>query len=139
MVTKAKTTLKALDHRQLYIDSLWRRLKYFDSVLDDKIWKYNTSIQLTLGIRRRFILFLPGVDDIDEYIRQKLEDKAKLEKLKKRVDNFLTKNRPILRDLNPYKESKINYKNDISFSYVVFISTIGEVSIWNASYKGKKI
>ena len=140
MVTEAKTTLRVLDHhRQLYIDSLWRRLKYFDSVLDDKISNYNTSIQLTLGIQRRFILFLPGVDDIDEYIRQKLEDKAKQEKLKKRVDNFLTKNRPILRDVNPHKESKINYKNDISFSYVVFISTIGEVSIWNASYKGKKI
>ena len=106
-------------------------------MLDDRMFKY--KLQQVLGVQRRFIFFLPGVDDIDEYIRQKLQDKAKQEKLKNRVDNFLTKNRPILRDVNPHKESKINYKNDISFSYVVFISTIGEVSIWNASYKGKKI
>ena len=95
-------------------------------MLDDRMFKY--KLQQVLGVQRRFIFFLPGVDDIDEYIRQKLEDKAKQEKLKKRVDNFLTKNRPILRDVNPHKESKINYKNDISLSYVTIIFTIDKVS-----------
>ena len=123
---KAKTELTVLDHPQLYIDSLWRRLKNFNKILDYRISKFN--IKLALGIQRRFIFLLPGVDDIDEYIRQKLEDKAKQEKLKKRVDNFLTKNRPILRDVNPHKESKINYKNDISLSYVTIIFTIDKVS-----------
>ena len=57
-------------------------------MLDDRMFKY--KLQQVLGVQRRFIFFLPGVDDIDEYIRQKLEDKAKQKKLKKRVRHFLS-------------------------------------------------
>ena len=57
-------------------------------MLDDRMFKY--KLQQVLGVQRRFIFFLPGVDDIDEYIKQKLEDQAKQKKLKKRVRHFLS-------------------------------------------------
>ena len=76
----APTTIDLNEQRQLYIDSLWRRLRYFNSVLDDRISAFKD-----LGAQRRFILFLPNVDDIDEYIRQKVEEKAKQKKLKEWV------------------------------------------------------
>ena len=102
MSIKSKTELTVLDHPQLYIDSLWRRLKNFNKLLDNRISKFN--IKLALGIQRRFIFLLPGVDHIDEYIRQlegKLEDKAKQNKLKMTVNHFLSKYRPNLTRYEP--------------------------------------
>ena len=64
---------------------MWRRLKHFNNVLDDRISEFKD-----LGAQRRFILFLPNVDDIDEYIRQKVEEKAKQKKLKEPgLSNFV--------------------------------------------------
>ena len=52
-------------------------------ILQRKIDKFKESLKSTLDAKSRFVFLLPGVDNIDEYIRQKIKDREKQKRLEK--------------------------------------------------------
>ena len=75
-----------------------RQINLIKSILYERIYKFKLGLALKT-VQRRFIFLLPGVDDIDTYIKQKIKYKEKQKKLKIGVTLFRKKS---------YFHSKIN-------------------------------
>ena len=65
-----------------FVNQTIKRLQNFDRLLDEKIEKFN-NLSSSVKFNRRMLFLLPGIDNFDAYIEQKIEDKKKQEQLTK--------------------------------------------------------
>ena len=83
ITTTTTTTInQAAYELDLFVNQTLRRLTNYNRLLDKKILTFKLVFNSTEFLpNRRLIFLLPNVDDLDQYLEKKLEDKEKHDKL----------------------------------------------------------
>ena len=80
-MTGLQATKPVYDHTRLYLDEIWRRLKNFNRIFDEKIQRFHVSIFLTDKQNQRHACHTnPCHTDsaLDDYIQNNLHRGSKL-------------------------------------------------------------